>query len=91
MPLRVIFQKEARFGSISDTQQYWFPRPIRPLTMDMATQKYTYAYAAVSVSDGVLETLIVPHVNSGCVQIFLDEVSSKHPEDRIVMILESSG
>jgi hypothetical protein len=43
MPLRVIFQNEARFGRISDTQQCWCPRPIRPLTMDMVIQEYTYA------------------------------------------------
>lgn len=37
---------------------------------------YTYAYAAgVSVTDGVLDSLILPHVNTDCMQIFLDEVA----------------
>ncbi|RJP95669.1 MAG: hypothetical protein C4518_00880 [Desulfobacteraceae bacterium] len=51
----------------------------------------SYAYAAVSVVDGVFDTLILPHVNSDCMQIFLDEVSSRHPGDRIVMVLDGAG
>jgi hypothetical protein len=90
-PLRVMFQDEARFGRISDTRRCWCPRPVRPMSLAMVTQEYTYAYAAVSVTDGALDTLIMPHVNSVCMQIFLDEISSRHPEDRIVMILDGAG
>ena len=90
-PLRVMFQDEARFGRISDTRRCWCPRPIRPLSLAMVTQEYTYAYAAVSVTDGALDTLIMPHVNSVCMQIFLDEISSRHSEERIVMILDGAG
>jgi len=57
----------------------------------MVTQEYTYAYAAVSVSDGVLDSLILPHVNTECMQVFLDEVSARHPKERIVMITDGAG
>ena len=57
----------------------------------MVTQEYTYAYAAVSVADGMLDTLILPHVNSECMQVFLDEVASRYLEDRIVMVLDGAG
>jgi transposase len=57
----------------------------------MVTQQYIYAYAAASVADGALDTLILPHVNSDCMQIFLDEVSRRHPEDRIIMVLDGAG
>jgi transposase-like protein len=57
----------------------------------MVTQEYTYAYAAVSVADGSLDTLILPHVNGTCMQIFLDEVASRHPDERIVMVLDGAG
>lgn len=89
--LRLMFQDEARFGRISDTRRCWCPRPIRPLTQAMVTQEYTYAYAAVSVSDGALDTLILPHVNSDCMQIFLDEVASRYRRERIVMIVDGAG
>ncbi len=35
--------------------------------------------------------MILPHVNTDCMQIFLDEVASRHPEERIVMILDGAG
>jgi len=57
----------------------------------MVTQEYTYAYAAVSVTDGEMDSLVLPHVNGDCMQIFLDEVASRHPEDRIVMVLDGAG
>ena len=89
-PIRVMFQDEARFGRISDTRRCWCPKPVRPLCYAMVTQEYTYAYAAVSV-DGELDTLILPHTNSDCMQVFIDEVASRHPEDRIIMILDGAG
>lgn len=57
----------------------------------MVTQEYTYAYAAVSVVDGVLDSLILPNVNSDCMQVFMNEVSGRHPIDRIVMVLDGAG
>ena len=90
-PIRVMFQDEARFGRISDTRRCWCPKPIRPICKAMVTQEYTYAYAAVSVADGMLDTLILPHVNSECMQVFLDEVASRYLEDRIVMVLDGAG
>lgn len=86
-----MFQDEARFGRISDTRRCWCPKPVRPLCRAMVTQEYTYAYAAASVADGTLDTLILPHVNGDCMQIFLDEVSNRHPADRIVMVLDGAG
>ena len=57
----------------------------------MVTQESVYAYATVSVSDGRLDTLIMPHVNSVCMQIFLDEVASRYSEERLLMILDGDG
>ena len=51
----------------------------------MLTHEYTYAYAAVDFDSGELDTLILPHVNGDCMQVFLDEVSARHPNDKIVM------
>ena len=86
-----MFQDEARFGRVSDTRRCWCPKPIRPLCEAMITQEYVYAYAAVSVADGELDTLILPQVNSHCRQLFLDEVASRHPNDRIILVLDGAG
>ena len=86
-----MFQDEARFGRIADIRRCWCPKPLRPLCQAMLTQEYTYAYAAVSVLDGELDTLILPRVNGACMQLFLDEVARRHPDDHIVMVLDGAG
>ena len=76
-----MFQDAARFGRINDVRRRWAPKPIRPLCQAMLTHEYTYAYAAVDVLSGELDTLILPHVNTHCMQLFLDEVGQRHPDD----------
>ena len=39
----------------------------------------------------ILDTLILPATNSDCMQIFLDEVASRHVEEHILMILDGAG
>lgn len=90
-PLRLMFQDEARFGRISDTRHCWCPKPHRPLCQAMITREYLYAYAAVSIADGHVDSLILPTVNADCMQVFLDEVASRYPTERIVMVLDGAG
>lgn len=86
-----MFQDEARFGRINDVRRCWAPQPMRPLCTAMLTHEYTYAYAAVDVDSGALDTLILPCVNGQCMQVFLDEIARRHPFDHIVMVLDGAG
>jgi len=90
-PVRLMFMDEARFGRISDTRRCWCPKPFRPLCNSMVTQEYTYAYAAVSVSDGKMDSLILPYVNGDCMQIFLEEVATRCLDERIIMVMDNAG
>lgn len=90
-PIKVIFQDEARFECINDVRRRWAPKPIRPMCQAMLTHQYTYTYAAVDVCTGELDTLILPHINTPCMQVFCDEVGQRHPGQRIVMILDGAG
>jgi hypothetical protein len=83
-----MFQDEARFGRINDVRRCWAPRPVRPLCQAMLTHEYT---AAVDVQTGELDSLILPHVNTHCMQLFLDEVGQRHPGEHIVMVLDGAG
>ena len=51
----------------------------------------TYAYGAVSPLDGAFDSLVLPHVNSECMQIFINEIVSRYPNDNIIMILDGAG
>lgn len=57
----------------------------------MVMQQYTCAYGTVSPQDGCFDSLVLPQVNSECMQLFIDEVASRHPNDNIVMALDGAG
>ena len=86
-----MFQDEARFGRINDVRRCWAPRPMRPLCKAMLTHEYTYAYAAVEAATGMMDALILPQVNTHCMQLFLDTVAARHPGEHIVMVLDGAS
>ena len=90
-PLRLMFQDEARFGRISDVRHCWQKKPHRPVVKAMVTQQYVYAYGAISPADGRFDSLILPQVNGKCMQLFLDEVARRYPDENIVMVLDGAG
>ena len=90
-PIKLMFQDEARFGRISDVRRCWAPLPMRPLCRVMLTHEYTYAYGAVDVVSGELDSLILPHVNTDCMQLFLDETGARHPQHRIILVMDGAG
>ena len=86
-----MFQDEARFGLISEARRCWCPKPDRPVCASTIMQEYTYVYSAVSVLDGRMDSLILPRVNTVCMQVFLDEVSSRYPSEHLLMVMDGAG
>ena len=46
---------------------------------------------AVDVCTGELDSLILPQVNTSCMQLFVNEVSKRHPDKYIVMVIDGAG
>lgn len=86
-----MFQDEARFGRISDARRCWAKRPCRPVVKKMCVRQYTYAFSAVSPVDGVMDSLVLPGVGVGYMNIFLQEVAVRHPAENIVMVLDGAS
>lgn len=86
-----MFQDEARVGRISDPTRCWAPADIRPVTKAQIVREYTYVFAAVSPVDGVMDSLILPRANSEAMSVFLAEVSRRHPDELILMVLDGAG
>ena len=40
---------------------------------------------------GQVDSLILPGVNTTCMQIFLDEIASRYPHEKLVMVLDNAG
>jgi transposase-like protein len=86
-----MFEDEARFGRLSDPRRGWAPPGVRPEVSTQFIREYEYAFAAVSPQDGLLDTLVLPTVNTEAMNIFLAEVSRRHAEECIVMVLDGAG
>ena len=86
-----MFQDEGRFGRISTPHRCWAPRGIRPNVASQIVREYTYAYAAVTPHDGTMDSLILPLVNEEAMSIFLREVSDRHPDEFILMVMDGAG
>jgi DDE superfamily endonuclease len=86
-----MFEDEARFGRISDPRRCWAPPGVRPEVSTQFIREYEYAFAAVSPQDGLLDTLVLPTVNTEAMGIFLAEVSQRHAAEFIVMVLDGAG
>ena len=86
-----MFQDEARFGLISDARRCWCHAPERPVCPVTISHQAVYTYAAVSIGSGQVDSLILPGVDTACMQIFLDEIASRYPQEKLVMVLDNAG
>jgi DDE superfamily endonuclease len=86
-----MFEDEARFGRISEPRRCWAPAGVRPEVSAQIVREYEYAFAAVSPHDGVLDTLVLPEVNTEAMGLFLAEVAHRHRDELIVMVLDGAG
>jgi hypothetical protein len=60
MPVRLLFQDEARFGRLSDHRRCWAPWPARPVVGQQVIREYVYGLVAVSPQDGKFSALCCP-------------------------------
>lgn len=91
MPLRIMFQDEARFGRINEIRKCWSPKGVRPEVIKQIVREYTYAYAAVSPLDGISDFLILPYMRGVEMEMFLREVSERHSEELILMFMDGAS
>ena len=89
--VRLMFQDEGRFGLLGSPRRCWAPRGMRPVVGARLVRQFTYAFAAVSPHDGVMDSLILPWVNAQMMSLFLDEVARRHAEEFIVMVMDQAG
>jgi transposase len=89
--VRLMFQDEGRFGLLGKPRRCWAPAGVRPVVGARLLRKFSYAFAAVSPHDGVMDSLILPWVNASTMSMFLATVSQRHPDEYIVMVMDQAG
>ena len=91
LPVRLMFQDEARFGRMSDSRSCWAPAPNRPMVNLALIREFRYEYAAVSPWDGDLDYMTSEKMNTDNMSLFLNQVSKSHGQDFMVMVLDGAS
>ena len=91
MPVRLMFQDEARFGRMSDPRACWAPAPSRPTVSLALVREFRYEYAAVSPWDGHLDYMTSEKMNTENMNRFLNQVSETHKQDFMVIVLDGAS
>ena len=89
--MRLMFQDEGRFGLLGKPRRCWAPVGVRPVVGARLVRKFSYAFAAVSPHDGVMDSLILPWVNAQTMSLFLSTVAEHHTDEFIVMVMDQAG
>ena len=89
--VRLMFQDEGRFGLLGTPRRCWAPRGARPIVGARLERKFSYAFAAVSPHDGVMDSLLLPWVNAETMSLFLNVVAQRHTDEQIVMVMDQAG
>ena len=89
--LRVMFEDEGRFGRITTPRRCWAPSDIRPHVPAQFVREYTHVFCALSPHDGLMDSLILPEVNTEAMSLFLEELARRHPNEAILLVLDGAG
>lgn len=85
-----MFEDEGRFGRISDPTSCWAPKGVRPIVGKQIVREYTYSYAAVDPQEGEVDSLILPNMYASTMSVFLRELSERHPQCHILLIMDGA-
>lgn len=91
MPVRILFQDEARFRRISDKRRCWAPRIQRPEVAQQVIREFLYAVAAVDPFRGDMAALIMPWVDTEVMSLFLTYTAELFPDTFCLMFLDGAG
>ena len=90
LPLKVMFQDEARFGRINEPRRCWCRPGFRPRVGRQIVREYVYAYGAFSPKDGEADFLILPFMDAENMNLFLKELSIRHMDEFILLICDKA-
>jgi transposase len=90
-PVRLMFEDEARFGRCQDPRRCWAPPGARPRVASQFVRESVYAYAALSPHDGALVSLVLPVARTDAMQLFLAELSRRHADETILLVVDGAG
>ena len=90
--IRTFFQDEARFGQKGTITRVWAPQGSRPRAVRQLRSTSLYVLVAVCMSTGATSALIMPELNAGVLNLFLEQLSGALPAGvHAVLIWDGAG
>ena len=87
----MFFFDESRFGTHSKIGHGWFKKGSRTSVHIKLGFKNFYLYSSVKPLSGEACTLLLPKVNTQCMNIFLQEMSQQYNKQPIVLIMDGAS
>jgi transposase len=87
----LMFEDEARFGRMSRPLACWAPLGVRPEVKTQMVREYDYAFGAVAPLTGQMDSLVLPRCDTQMMGLFLEEVSQRHPDRQILMLMDQAA
>ena len=85
------FFDESRFGTHSKIGHGWFPKAIRTSVSVKLGFENFYVYSAVSPKTGKDCSLLMPYVNSTCMNVFLEHMEQELGGEEILLVMDGAG
>lgn len=85
------FFDESRFGTHSKIGHGWFPKGIRTSVSVKLGFENFYVYSAVSPKTGKDCSLLMPYVNSTCMNVFLGHMEKELEGREILLVMDGAG
>lgn len=88
---RIFFFDESRFGTHSKIGHGWYKTGSRTrVDVKLGFQNF-YVYSAVEPSNGGNFSLILPYVNTHCMNLFLSQLSNELSGEDAIVIVDGAG
>jgi hypothetical protein len=88
---KILFFDESRFGTHSKLGHGWFISGSRTQVKVKLGFDNFYLYSAVSSMDGFNFSLILPNVDTDCMNAYLAELSNTLVGEEIILVLDGAG
>jgi hypothetical protein len=89
--VRVFCQDESRFGLLPITRRRLTLRGVKPVSRIQQVFESYYLYGAVEPTTGASCFLELPHLDTGCFQLFLDHFATQYPVSRNLLLLDNGA
>jgi transposase len=90
--IRIYFEDEARFGTQGTITRVWAPKGSRPRAVRQNGREWLYVLMAVCVGTGSASALIMPELNTGVLNLFLEQFARELPAGvHAILIWDGAG